>query len=64
MKMDYFQVDWCPDVVLVALAFGAFAACQLAACSLDAVELAHQLLSQLSPKQLVMTVLMVMVESE
>jgi hypothetical protein len=28
MKMDYFQVDWCQDVVLVALAFGASAACQ------------------------------------
>jgi hypothetical protein len=23
MKMDYFQVDWCQNVVLVALAFGA-----------------------------------------
>jgi hypothetical protein len=23
MKMDYFQVDWCQYVVLVALAFGA-----------------------------------------
>ena len=24
MKMDYFQVDWCQDVVLVATAFAAF----------------------------------------
>jgi len=41
MKMDYFQVDWCQDVVLVVLAFGASAACQLVACSLVAVELAQ-----------------------
>lgn len=47
MKMDYFQVDWCQDVVLVALAF---AADQLVACSLDVVELEHR---KLSPEQLV-----------
>jgi hypothetical protein len=41
MKMDYFLDDWCPDVVLVALAFGAFGACQLVACSLGVVELVH-----------------------
>ena len=28
MKMDYFQVDWCQDVVLVDGASAASAACQ------------------------------------
>jgi hypothetical protein len=37
-KMDYFQVGWHQDAELVG---AAFAADQLAACSLDVVELAH-----------------------
>jgi hypothetical protein len=37
-KMDYFQVGWHQDAELVDVAF---AADQLAACSLDVVELAH-----------------------
>ena len=42
MKMDYFQVDWCQNVVQVALAFGASAACQLVVHSQVAVDLVRQ----------------------
>jgi hypothetical protein len=48
-------------VELVALAFGAFAADQLVACSLDVVGLGHLWLNQL---QLVKTVLMVKMKLE
>jgi len=40
MKMDYFQADWCQDVVLVALAFAASAAsaaCQQWQVAIDLV---------------------------
>jgi hypothetical protein len=60
-KMDYFQVGWHQDAELVALAFGAFAADQLVACSLDVVALGHLWLNQL---QLVKTVLMVKMKLE
>jgi hypothetical protein len=40
MKMDYFRDGWHQGEELEASAFGAFAACQLVACSLVAVELA------------------------
>jgi hypothetical protein len=42
MKMDYFQVDWCQNVVRVALAFGASAACPLVVHSQVAVDLVRQ----------------------
>jgi hypothetical protein len=42
MKMDYFQVDWCQNVVRVALAFGASAACQLVVHSQVSVDLLRQ----------------------
>ena len=38
-KMDYFQVDWCQDVVLVD---GASAACQLVVHSQVALDLLRQ----------------------
>ena len=60
-KMDYCQVGWHQDAELVALAFGAFAANQLVACSLDVVALGHLWLNQL---QMVKTVLMVKMKLE